>query len=89
MNFFKELITRLRLPTPEFFNKVFVFGVFLGGLGAGIAEVHAQFPDVAFIKALMPWTQTMMAVGATTALVSKLTAKPQAPNAALCDSKEE
>ena len=69
----KELISRWKSPTPEFWKKVQVKGAVLLGASAMAASVQTQFPAI-HIPAIVTTVSTYTGVvGFTMTLLAKLT----------------
>lgn len=67
-----EIIERIKKPTPNFFKKLIKIGITLGAVGATIIGLPAALPIV-IPAGIITAAGYMMAVGAVTASVSKLT----------------
>jgi hypothetical protein len=74
----KEIIKRLRLPSPAFFKKVQGFGAALVGFGLGLQALKVEGSRLlVFIHPIAP---DIIVIGLVVILVAKLPVKPEMPN---------
>jgi hypothetical protein len=74
----KELIRRLILPSPVFFNKVKYVGGILAGSGAFIMSM--SYEGSKLLNFIKPYAIEMVVAGAVMVAVAQLTVKPEMPN---------
>ena len=74
----KELIRRLLLPSPVFFNKVKYVGGILAGSGAFIMSM--SYEGSKLLNFIKPYAIEMIVAGAVMVAVAQLTVKPEMPN---------
>jgi hypothetical protein len=74
----KELIRRLILPSPVFFNKVKYVGGILAGSGAFIMSM--SYEGSKLLNLIKPYAIEMVVAGAVMVAVAQLTVKPEMPN---------
>jgi hypothetical protein len=74
----KELIRRLILPSPVFFNKVKYVGGILAGSGAFIMSM--SYEGSKLLNFIKPYAIEMVVAGAVMVAVAQLTVKPEIPN---------
>jgi hypothetical protein len=74
----KELIRRLILPSPVFFNKVKYVGGILAGSGAFIMSM--SYEGSKLLNFIKPYAIEMVVAGAVMVAVAQLTVKPEVAN---------
>lgn len=79
----KEIIRRLTLPSPKFFNRLKAIGGVLAGLGTSLIAIQGQYPDSAVISEIGGIAKELIVIGTVIVAVSQLTVKPDVPNSNL------